>query len=355
MGRAQGGVDPRRRESSSWCTTTTTSRGARSTTARTLIVIRKGRDAGVPGQEGFIGGSMGDDAVIVQGSVGSLGTGARARRSARRAVFDRSRRRPRDVAHAGGRQSAIGKTGAVISAGRVTPRDDERLGAARRASFCECGGLDESPHVYRRLPDVLAAQEGTVEVLHTLRATRRRHGGRERVRSIQGLNPTQRSCRTKTGLTLEQAIVRQCQDVPAHTSSMRSFAFVVMFAAASLSAQQPAQAGATLTAADFGHRVPVPSRRGGAASESDRASMASSTSRRGARQHPSPSSSRSTRRGGSHASQRTEVRILDDDNALYIGAKMFDDHGAAGVTTRLVRRDASFDSDYLGHRDRRTP
>jgi tRNA-splicing ligase RtcB len=31
------------------------------------------------------------------------------------------------------------------------------------------GGLDESPHVYRRLPEVLSAQEGTVEVLHTLR------------------------------------------------------------------------------------------------------------------------------------------------------------------------------------------
>jgi tRNA-splicing ligase RtcB (3'-phosphate/5'-hydroxy nucleic acid ligase) len=31
------------------------------------------------------------------------------------------------------------------------------------------GGLDESPHAYRRLPDVLAAQEGTVRVLHTLR------------------------------------------------------------------------------------------------------------------------------------------------------------------------------------------
>ena len=31
------------------------------------------------------------------------------------------------------------------------------------------GGTDESPHVYRRLPEVLAAQEGTVEVLHTLR------------------------------------------------------------------------------------------------------------------------------------------------------------------------------------------
>ena len=31
------------------------------------------------------------------------------------------------------------------------------------------GGLDESPHVYRRLPEVLTAQGATVEVLHTLR------------------------------------------------------------------------------------------------------------------------------------------------------------------------------------------
>jgi tRNA-splicing ligase RtcB len=31
------------------------------------------------------------------------------------------------------------------------------------------GGLDESPHVYRRLPDVLEAQGATVNVLHTLR------------------------------------------------------------------------------------------------------------------------------------------------------------------------------------------
>ena len=31
------------------------------------------------------------------------------------------------------------------------------------------GGLDESPQVYRRLPEVLDAQEGTVEVLRTLR------------------------------------------------------------------------------------------------------------------------------------------------------------------------------------------
>ena len=31
------------------------------------------------------------------------------------------------------------------------------------------GGLDESPHVYRQLLGVLAAHEGTLRILHTLR------------------------------------------------------------------------------------------------------------------------------------------------------------------------------------------
>jgi hypothetical protein len=50
---------------------------------------------------------------------------------------------------------------------------------------------------------------------------------------------------------------------------------------------------------------------------------------------------------GQPASQRTEVRFLYDDDALYVGAKMYDSEGARGVVTRLVRRDASFDSDML--------
>ena len=40
-----------------------------------LIVVRKGATPAFPGQKGFIGGSMGDDAVIVRGA------SARARRS----------------------------------------------------------------------------------------------------------------------------------------------------------------------------------------------------------------------------------------------------------------------------------
>ena len=50
---------------------------------------------------------------------------------------------------------------------------------------------------------------------------------------------------------------------------------------------------------------------------------------------------------GQPATQRTEVRFLIDDDALYIGARMFDTKGKAGVHGRLVRRDQQTDGDYL--------
>lgn len=50
---------------------------------------------------------------------------------------------------------------------------------------------------------------------------------------------------------------------------------------------------------------------------------------------------------GQPASQRTEVRIVFDEEALYVAARMFDSLGARGVTTRLVRRDADMQSDWF--------
>jgi hypothetical protein len=53
-------------------------------------------------------------------------------------------------------------------------------------------------------------------------------------------------------------------------------------------------------------------------------------------------------REGEPATQRTEIRLLFDTDALYIGARMYDTEGAAGVRTRLVRRDAGLEgSDYV--------
>jgi hypothetical protein len=52
-------------------------------------------------------------------------------------------------------------------------------------------------------------------------------------------------------------------------------------------------------------------------------------------------------REGEPASQRTEVRFVYDADALYIGARMFDDKGAAGVRARLARRDQVGEGDYI--------
>lgn len=50
---------------------------------------------------------------------------------------------------------------------------------------------------------------------------------------------------------------------------------------------------------------------------------------------------------GKPATQRTEIRFMFDDASLYVGARMWDSLGVAGVRTSKVRRDANFNSDYL--------
>lgn len=50
---------------------------------------------------------------------------------------------------------------------------------------------------------------------------------------------------------------------------------------------------------------------------------------------------------GQPATQRTEVRFLFDAEALYIGARMYDTEGGAGIRSRLVRRDQQVEADRL--------
>ncbi len=132
----------------------------------TVVVVRKGATPAFPGQKGFIGGSMGDDAVIVRGTSGAghADRGAAARRACTRRCTAPAgscrARRPRG--------SATGKPARCCSAAWC--RREMMHGWVReKGVVLRGGGLDESPHVYRRLPDVLAAQKDTIEVLHTLR------------------------------------------------------------------------------------------------------------------------------------------------------------------------------------------
>lgn len=120
-----------------------------------LIVIRKGATPAFPGQLGFVGGSMGDVSVILEGTR----EGASEVQAA--AMFS--------TVHGAGRvmsrTQAKGKKGMP---GLVSPEMMQEW-LARERVILRGGGLDESPHAYRRLPDVLEAQKGTVTVLHTLK------------------------------------------------------------------------------------------------------------------------------------------------------------------------------------------
>jgi len=131
-----------------------------------VVVIRKGATPAFPGQLGFVGGSMGDDAVIVRGALAGDGDEERGARQ-REALFS--------TVHGAGRvMSRTRAAGQRKRKGRPGFRGDISEGMmqawVKEKGVILCGGgVDESPHVYRRLPDVIAAQGDTIEVLHTLR------------------------------------------------------------------------------------------------------------------------------------------------------------------------------------------
>lgn len=113
---------------------------------RDLWVVRKGATPAFPGQRGFVGGSMGDDAVIIEG-VDSP--------QARAALYS-------TVHGAGrlfGRKEAKRRFDRAAMDHWLRERGVTLIGA----------DLDESPMAYRRLPEVLAHHSDSIKILHTLR------------------------------------------------------------------------------------------------------------------------------------------------------------------------------------------
>ena len=169
---------------------------------RTYWVIRKGCTPARPGQEGFVGGSMGDDSVILEGveseeatdSLFSTVHGAgrvmsrtqaagRVRRRKRWACAHRDCDRVFDIDGIGAHNPTT-KRGVCpehpdsrlikvwveeqLKPGKVDwPAVQERL--REQGIDVVGGGADEAPEVYKRLPDVLRAHAGSIRVKHTLR------------------------------------------------------------------------------------------------------------------------------------------------------------------------------------------
>jgi tRNA-splicing ligase RtcB len=123
-----------------------------------LVVVRKGATPNRPGQRSFIGGSMGDVSVIVEGVAsdeGALSLDSTVHGAGR--VMSRRR--------AAGKYNWKTRT---YAGGEVT-REMMLEWIGRTGVELRGAGTDESPHVYKRLPDVLAAHANTIKVVHTLR------------------------------------------------------------------------------------------------------------------------------------------------------------------------------------------
>lgn len=131
---------------------------------RELVVVRKGATPAFPGQRGFVGGSMGDDAVIIEGA--RDGDESLQRASMFSTVHGAGRVMSRTEAR--GKVRGWGKKARIVAPGKLNwEMVSDWLGP--KGVILRGGGLDEAPQAYRRLPDVLAAQGDTIRVLHTLR------------------------------------------------------------------------------------------------------------------------------------------------------------------------------------------
>ena len=120
-------------------------------------VVRKGATPAFPGQKGFVGGSMGDRSVILEGL-----------------ESDASREAYYSTVHGAGRIMSRTEATGLSKWGKRRVREPgvkqedmdawvKKVGVELRGA-----GVDESPQVYKRINDVLEHHEGTIKILHTL-------------------------------------------------------------------------------------------------------------------------------------------------------------------------------------------
>ena len=125
---------------------------------RDLWVVRKGATPAFPGQKGFVGGSMGDQSVILEGLASPEATAA---------LHSTVHGAGRVMSRTQARGKINRKTGQVIAPGSVSRAMMQEWLREKNVEL-RGAGTDESPHCYKRLPDVLGYHAGSVRVLHTL-------------------------------------------------------------------------------------------------------------------------------------------------------------------------------------------
>ena len=139
---------------------------------RTFVVVRKGATPAFPAQKGFVGGSMGDDAVILEGT-GAAKADRDTTALQARALYSTVHGAGRVMSRTAARGKRHRRTGKVLKRGKVS-RAMMLEWVGRRGVGARVGGrMEKSPARLRRLTMCCAAQGDTLHyaLLHTLRRT----------------------------------------------------------------------------------------------------------------------------------------------------------------------------------------
>lgn len=128
---------------------------------RDLWVVRKGATPAFPGQKGFVGGSMCDISVILEGV-----DHPEAALSLNSTVHGAGRMI--------GRRAAIGKfvtdeNGKKQRQAGLVRHDDWMKSVKDSGIQLRGAGIDESPQCYKRIEEVLAEHSNSINILHTLK------------------------------------------------------------------------------------------------------------------------------------------------------------------------------------------
>jgi len=124
-----------------------------------LWVVRKGATPAFPGQKGFVGGSMGDDSVILEGVEND---------EAPYSLYSTVHGAGRSMSRTAARGKVNRKTGEVITPGAISRQMMNEWIRARGVTL-RGAGTDEAPQAYKRLPEVLEYHKSSVKILHTLK------------------------------------------------------------------------------------------------------------------------------------------------------------------------------------------
>lgn len=121
-----------------------------------LWVTRKGATPAFPGQRGFVGGTMGEFSVILEGVQSDL---------SRDALYSTVHGAGRVLSRTQAAGKSKWKKGVKTKVSDGLISNDMMMEWVNKVGVCLRGaGVDESPHCYKRLNEVLAAQGDTVKI-----------------------------------------------------------------------------------------------------------------------------------------------------------------------------------------------